>query len=141
VLGTATKKGVRKSEATGSKCCSVTKFALVEVRQRCDVLAVELQQRVAVGRGTPGLVDGDEATATGLVVDHHALVPLAAQLVGDQAQHGIGAAARGEGRDDASRACSGSPRRPAPWQCPAKCGGQAGNEMASVHGSCLRLCV
>jgi hypothetical protein len=25
-LPTATKKGVRNSEATGSKCCSVTKF-------------------------------------------------------------------------------------------------------------------
>ena len=69
------------------------------MRQRGDVLAVELQQRVAVGRGAPGLVDGDEAAAAGLVVDHHALVPQAAELVGDQAQHRVGPAAGGEGRD------------------------------------------
>jgi hypothetical protein len=72
---------------------------LVQVRQRGDVLAVQLQQRVAVGRGAAGLVDGDEAAAAGLVVDQHALVPQARELVGDQAQHRVGAAAGREGRD------------------------------------------
>jgi hypothetical protein len=72
---------------------------LVQVRQRGDVLAVELQQRVAVGRRAARLLDGDEAAAAGLVVDHHALVPQARELVGDQAQHRVGAAAGRERGD------------------------------------------
>ena len=46
-------------------------------------------------------VDGDEAIATGAVLDDHACAPGARELVSHQAGHAIGASTHGEGADDA----------------------------------------
>ena len=69
---------------------------LVQVRHRAQVVAVELQQRVAVGGGAARRLHRDEAAAAGAVLHHDALVPEPAQLVGHQAQRRVRAAARGE---------------------------------------------
>ncbi len=68
------------------------------------MFAVQLQQGIAVGLGAARVLDGDKAAATGAVVHGHALLPALGQLFAHDAQHGIGAAAHGKGRDHGHRA-------------------------------------
>ena len=60
-------------------------------------------ERVAVGRRPRELDRADVAAGAALVVDHHRLAEGSRELVGDQAAHRVGAAARRERHDPADR--------------------------------------
>src|SRR5882672_4547739 len=71
-LATATRNGVRNQRHHWLEGLQRLEAArLVEVGQRRQVFAVELQQRVAVGGGSLDRFDRDEAGAARLVLDQH----------------------------------------------------------------------
>ena len=61
------------------------------------------EQRVAVGRGTRRRFGADRTLRAGLVLDHHRLFQVAAEIVADHAAEHVGRAARGIGHDQLDR--------------------------------------
>ena len=83
------------------------------------MFAVQLQQRIAVGLGAARRLDGHKAAAAGTVVHGHALLPACGQLLAYDAQHRIGPAANGKGRDHGDRMAGEAGRRIVLRQCRA----------------------
>jgi hypothetical protein len=76
----------------------------VEARRDAERPAVAEADRVAVGGAPRHRPRAGRATGSGTVVDHHLLAEQLAQLLGDDAHHDVGAAARRERNDQRERA-------------------------------------
>ena len=62
------------------------------------------EQRVAIGGRAGNEAGSDRAIGSGLVVDDRGRIQRSAELLGDQARRGVGAAAGSEGQDQGDRA-------------------------------------
>ena len=76
---------------------------LVEQRIEHEDRRRREEQRVAVGLGTRRGFGADRALRTGLVLDHHRLFQVAAEIFADHAAEHVGRAARGIGHDQLDR--------------------------------------
>jgi hypothetical protein len=78
----------------------VIRQAGVDQRIDRERAGVADEQRVAIGRGLANLVEGHDAGGTGLVVDHHRLLPAPLQRLAKRARHHVGPDAHRVRHDD-----------------------------------------
>jgi hypothetical protein len=75
---------------------------LVE-RRRSRHADMHQQHGVAVRRRAHDLVAADRAAGAGCILDHHGLLEIALELLGEQARHRVGRPSRGERNDHRDR--------------------------------------